>query len=74
MMIVDQSVECKLAQETGVLGENLTQWHFVRQKSHMTRPGFEPWSPRCAPFQYIHESTYIKPLSFPLNSSYFIIP
>jgi hypothetical protein len=35
-------VEWRLTGETEVLGENLTQRHFVHHKSHMTRPGFEP--------------------------------
>jgi hypothetical protein len=36
MMIVEQSVECKLAGETEVLGENLPQWYFFHHKSHVT--------------------------------------
>jgi hypothetical protein len=41
-MIVEPSVECKLAGETEVLGENLSQYNFVHRKSHMTSPGLEP--------------------------------
>jgi hypothetical protein len=43
-VIVEQLVEWRLAGETEVLGENLPQHHFVRHKSHMTRPGLEPYS------------------------------
>jgi hypothetical protein len=42
MVIVEQLVECDLAGETEVLGENLPQRHFVHHKYHMTRPGLEP--------------------------------
>jgi hypothetical protein len=41
-MIVKKQMECRLAGETEVLGENLPQRHFVHHKSHMTRPAFEP--------------------------------
>jgi hypothetical protein len=43
-MIVEQLVEWRLAGDTEVLGENLSQRHFVHHKSHMTRPGLEPWT------------------------------
>jgi hypothetical protein len=46
MMIVEQSVECELAGETEVLGENLPQYHYVHPKSHMIWPGLEPGPPR----------------------------
>jgi hypothetical protein len=46
MVIVEQLVECELAGETEVLGENLPQRHFVHHKFHMTRPGLEPRPPR----------------------------
>jgi hypothetical protein len=36
MMIVEQSVECELAEETEVLGEILPHCHSVHYKSHMT--------------------------------------
>jgi hypothetical protein len=36
----------KISRGTEVLGENLSQRHFVHQKSHMTRPGFEPQPPQ----------------------------
>jgi hypothetical protein len=39
-------VECELAGETEVLGENLLQYHFVHHKSHMTWPVLEPGPPR----------------------------
>jgi hypothetical protein len=38
-MIMEKQMECRLAEETEVLGENLPQLHFCpSQKSHMTRP------------------------------------
>jgi hypothetical protein len=45
MMSVEWSVEWELAGETEVLGENLSQCHFVHHKSRMTWPGIEPGPP-----------------------------
>jgi hypothetical protein len=36
MMIVEQSVEFELAEETEVLGGNLPQCHFAHHRFHMT--------------------------------------
>jgi hypothetical protein len=36
----------KIDRETEVLGESLPQHHSVYHKSDITRPGFEPGSPR----------------------------
>jgi hypothetical protein len=36
----------KIGRETEILGENLPQRHFVNDKSHLTRPGFDPGPPR----------------------------
>jgi hypothetical protein len=46
IMKMENLVEWRLAGETEVLGENLPQRHFVHHKSHLTRPEFEPGSPR----------------------------
>jgi hypothetical protein len=45
MMNVKQSVEWEWTGETEVLGENLSQWHFIHHKFHMTWPGLELKSP-----------------------------
>jgi hypothetical protein len=45
-MIVEKQMKCRLTGETEVLGENLSQRHFVHHKSHITRLGFEPGPPR----------------------------
>jgi hypothetical protein len=47
-MIVEKQMECRLAGETEVLGENLPCPATLLSitKSHMTRPGFEPGPPR----------------------------
>jgi hypothetical protein len=41
-----------MAGETEVLGENLHQRHFIHHKSHLTRPGIEPWQPRWEASNY----------------------
>jgi hypothetical protein len=52
MVIVEKLVECRLAEETEVLGENLRQRHFVHDKSHMPRSGFDPGPPRWEASDY----------------------
>jgi hypothetical protein len=41
-MSVEQSVEWELAGETEVLGENMSQSHFIHHRSHMTLPRIDP--------------------------------
>jgi hypothetical protein len=52
-MIVEKQMECRLAEETEVLGGNRISWRkpvpaplLSITKSHMIRPGFEPGPPR----------------------------
>jgi hypothetical protein len=45
-MIVESMMECKLAGETEVLGENLPLRHFCPSHNPTCPPGFEPGPPR----------------------------
>jgi hypothetical protein len=46
IVIVEKQMECRLARETKVLGENLPPAPLLfNTESHMTRPGFEPGPP-----------------------------
>jgi hypothetical protein len=48
-MIVESMMECRLAGETEVLGENLPQRHFCPSQNPTCPPGFEPGPARmCA--------------------------
>jgi hypothetical protein len=44
-MIVESMMECRLAGETEVLGENLPQRHFCPSQNLTCPPGFEPGPP-----------------------------
>jgi hypothetical protein len=46
MMIMESIMECRLAGETEVLGENLPQRHFCPSQNPTCPPGFEPGPPR----------------------------
>jgi hypothetical protein len=45
-MIVESMIECRLAGETEVLGENLPQRHFCPTQNPTCPPGFDPGPPR----------------------------
>jgi hypothetical protein len=45
-MIVEKQMECRVAGEAEVPGENLPPRHFVHHKTHIPRSGFEPGPPR----------------------------
>jgi hypothetical protein len=52
-MSMEKQMECRLAGETEVLGENLPQRPLLSiTKSHMIRPGFEPGPPRLEAGDY----------------------
>jgi hypothetical protein len=57
-MNVEQPVEWELMEETEVLGENLSQCHFVHHKSHVNWPQFEPRSPATNCLSYCTASRY----------------
>jgi hypothetical protein len=70
IVIVEKQMECRLAGETEILGENLPQRHFVHHKTHITRPGFESgptrWEASDKPielwwglFHYFYSLVYI---------------
>jgi hypothetical protein len=50
--MIDDGDDCgatggmRIGRGTEVLWENLTEFHFVHHKSHMTWPGLEPGPPR----------------------------
>jgi hypothetical protein len=48
-MIVESMMECRLARETEVLGENLHQRHFCLSQNPTCPPGFEPGPPGGKP-------------------------
>jgi hypothetical protein len=48
-MIVKSMIECRLAGETEVLGENLPQRHFCPSQNPTCPPGYEPGPPRWEP-------------------------
>jgi hypothetical protein len=70
--IIDD-VECgavsgiKLAGETEVLGENLSQCQFVHLKSHVTWPGIEFWPPRWCQNDACLRECLAAPCTFPWN-------
>jgi hypothetical protein len=45
-IIVESMMECRLAGETEVLGENLPRRHFCPSQNPTCPPGFEPGPPR----------------------------
>jgi hypothetical protein len=46
IMMMENSMEWRLAGENEVFGENSPQRHFVHDKSDLTRLGLEPGPPR----------------------------
>jgi hypothetical protein len=59
IMMMENLVECLLAGETEVLGENLPQCYFVHYKSHMTWPGASPGRPPVVFQHYPHYQNHL---------------
>jgi hypothetical protein len=70
---MEQSVEWELAEETEVLGENLSQCHFVQHKSRMTWPGMESRPTLWEVWPLKHTSSLnMRPSFAPIQNKYWI--
>jgi hypothetical protein len=70
-MNLEQSAEWELTGETKILGEKLSQRHFVQHISHMTWPGLEPgpswWESYGTPAKWGLNSREVRPHSSSLT-------
>jgi hypothetical protein len=66
-MIVESMMECRLAGETEVLGENLPQRHFYPSQNPTCPPGFEPGPTRWASMELVtsHYAIFFIPILLP---------
>jgi hypothetical protein len=60
-MIMEKQMECRMAGETEVLGENLPQRHFCpSQNPTRPNPGLNPGSRDGIPYNFIYDSYFPK--------------